>query len=82
VIRRNHLLNLNTEHCGCYYTTGEPDMFRSGIYLGKGAERPAPARGNRIEENEITGYQMKSHCIGIAPGILTDWNIVRRNRCR
>ena len=24
---------------------------------GKGAERPAPARGNRIEENEITGFK-------------------------
>ncbi len=82
VIRRNRLLNLNTAHCGCYYTAGEPDMFRSGIYLGKGAERPAPARGNRIEENEITGYEMDRHCIGIAPGISPDWNSVRGNRCR
>jgi hypothetical protein len=81
VIRHNRLLNLNTARCGCYYTAGEPDMFRSGIYLGKSAERPAPARGNRIEENEITGYEMESHCIGIAPGILPDWNIVRGNRC-
>ena len=82
VIRRNRLLNLNTAHCGCYYTAGEPDIFRSGIYLGRGAERPAPARGNLVEENEITGYQMDSHCIGIAPGILPDWNAVRGNRCR
>jgi hypothetical protein len=81
-IRRNRLLNLNTAHCGCDYTAGEPDMFRSGIYLGGGAERPAPARGNRIEENEITGYQMDRHCIGGAPGIYPDWNTVRGNRCR
>ncbi len=80
-IRGNRLLDLNGEHCGCYYTAGEPDMFRSGIYLGKGAERPAPARGNRIEENEITGYGMDRHCIGIAPGIGTDWNMVHDNRC-
>ena len=80
--RRNRLLNLNTEHCGCYYTAGEPDLFRSGIYLGKGAERPAPARGNVIEENEITGYQMAAHCIGAAPTIAPDWNIIRDNRCR
>jgi hypothetical protein len=80
-IRRNRLLNLNTAHCGCYYTTGEPDMFRSGIYLGKGAERPAPARGNQIEENEITGHEMDRHCIGNAPNILPSWNTVRRNRC-
>jgi hypothetical protein len=82
VIRRNRLLNLNTGHCGCDYTAGEPDMFRSGIYLGRGAERPAPARGNLVEENEITGYQMDRHCIGGAPGIYPGWNTVRGNRCR
>jgi hypothetical protein len=81
-IRRNRLLNLNTAHCGCDYTAGEPDMFRSGIYLGRGAERPAAARGNLVEENEITGYQMDRHCIGGAPGIDFGWNTVRRNRCR
>ena len=82
VVRRNRLLNLNTGHCGCDYTAGEPDMFRSGIYLGRGAERPAPARGNLVEENEITGYQMDRHCIGGAPGIYPGWNTVRGNRCR
>jgi hypothetical protein len=81
VIRRNRLLNLNSAHCGCYYTAGEPDMFRSGIYLGGGAERPAPARGNRIEENEITGYQMDRRCIGGAPSIYPAWNTLRNNRC-
>jgi len=81
-IRRNRLLNLNTAHCGCYYTAGEPDLFSSGIYLGKGAERPAPARGNRIEDNQITGYRMDRRCIGAAPGIDPAWNTVRGNRCR
>ena len=81
-VRRNRLLNLNTAHCGCYYTAGEPDLFRSGIYLGKGAERPAPARGNRIEENEITGFEMTRHCVGRAPDIHPEWNVVRANRCR
>jgi hypothetical protein len=81
-IRRNRLLNLNTARCGCYFTVGEPDMFRSGIYLGKGAARPAPARGNRIEENEITGHEMERHCIAAAPGILPEWNTLRENRCR
>ncbi len=81
-IRRNRLLNLNTAHCGCDYTAGEPDMFRSGIYLGRGAERPAAARGNLVEENEITGYQMDRHCIGNAPSISPGWNTVRGNRCR
>ena len=67
VVRRNRLLNLNTAHCGCYYTPGEPDMFRSGIYLGKGAERPAPCARQPVEENEITGYQMDHRCIGRRP---------------
>jgi parallel beta-helix repeat protein len=79
-IRRNRLFNLNTAHCGCFYTAAEPDMFSSGIYLGKGAERPAPARGNRIEQNEITGYQMDRRPIGAAPGIDPAWNTVRDNR--
>jgi len=82
LIRRNRLLNLNTAHCGCDYTAGEPDLFSSGIYLGKGAERPASARGNRIEENEITGYRMDRRCIGAAPTIDPAWNTVRGNRCK
>ncbi len=82
VIRRNRLLNLNTARCGCYYTPGEPDMFRSGIYLGRGAERLAPARGNRVEDNEITGYQMDRRCIGGAPNIYPAWNTLRDNRCK
>ncbi|MCU1237717.1 MAG: hypothetical protein JWP63_5684, partial [Candidatus Solibacter sp.] len=71
-----------TAHCGCPFTPGEPDMFRSGIYLGKGAERPAISRGNLVEANEITGYGMATHCIGGAPTIFPDWNTVRGNRCR
>jgi hypothetical protein len=88
-IVHNRLLNLNTAHCnedaarfGCYYGPGEPDMLRSGIYLGRGAERPAPANGNTIEDNEITGFQMDTRCIALAPGILPAWNVVRGNRCR
>jgi hypothetical protein len=81
-IRRNRLLNLNTEHCGCEYTAGEPDLFRSGIYLGKGAERSAPARGNLVEANEITGYQMDRRCIAVSPAVAAAANTLRANRCR
>lgn len=87
-VARNRLLNLNTAHCneeaarfGCYYAPGEPDMLRSGIYLGRGAERPDPARGNVIEDNEITGFGMGARCIGVAPGVKVAGNIVRGNRC-
>ena len=65
---------------GC--APGEPGMLRSGIYLGKGAERPAPARGSVIEDNEITGYKMRTRCIGYAPGVLPQWNSIRANQCR
>lgn len=84
----NRLLNLNTAHCneeaarfGCYYAPGEPDMLRSGIYLGGGAERPAPARGNVVERNEITGYKMDARCIGGAPTIYPEWNRIGNNNC-
>ncbi|HLH15621.1 MAG TPA: right-handed parallel beta-helix repeat-containing protein [Bryobacteraceae bacterium] len=82
-VARNHLRNLNTSHCdGCGYVPDEPDMLDSGIYLGRKAERPAPARGNTVEDNEISGYKMKSRCVGRAPGIAADWNTVRANVCR
>lgn len=88
LVAHNRLLNINSAHCneeaarfGCFYAPGEPDMLRSGIYLGRGAERPAPARGNVIEDNEISGFKMKARCIASAPGILPEWNIVRNNRC-
>ena len=80
-ISGNRLLNLNTAHCGCAYSAVDPDILSSGIYLGRGAERPAPARGNLIEDNEIQGFQMKTRCIVDAPGISAGWNTVRDNRC-
>lgn len=81
-ILRNKLLNLNTARCEtCYYTAGEPDMLRSGIYLGRGAERPAAARANVVEGNEITGFHMKMRCVGMAPGVSPAQNRVERNRC-
>ena len=81
-MRRNRLLNLNTAHCGCYYTAGEPDMFRSGIYLGKGAERPAPARGNLIEDNEITGLSNGQPLRRHRPGHLPRLEHRASQRCR
>jgi hypothetical protein len=87
-IVRNRLLDLNRAHCnqeaarfGCYYAPGEPDMLRAGIYLGRGAARPAPARGNVVEDNEITGFGMETRCIAPAPGVAAGWNTIRGNRC-
>jgi parallel beta-helix repeat protein len=81
-VARNRLLNLNTAKCeSCYYKADEPDMLRSGIYLGRGAERPAVARRNRIEGNEISGFHMRTRCIGVAPGVSRADNRVDGNRC-
>src|SRR5271157_1696520 len=89
LIARNRLIDLNRAHCneeaarfGCYYAAGEPEMLSSGIYLGKGAERPAPARGNTVEQIEITGFKMSRRCVALAPAIQKDWNTVRNNDCR
>ncbi|HLK63111.1 MAG TPA: right-handed parallel beta-helix repeat-containing protein [Bryobacteraceae bacterium] len=88
-IANNRLLHLNLAHCneeaarfGCYYGPGEPEMLSSGIYLGKGAERPAPAVANTIEHNQITGFRMGTRCVVAAPGVRMNDNTVRGNTCR
>lgn len=82
VVSHNRLLNLNRAHCGCYFMLDEPDVFLSGIYLGAGAERPALARGNVVEGNDITGYQMARHCTGRSPKVMPEWNTVQGNWCQ
>lgn len=88
IIAHNRLLNVNLAHCneeaaksGCYYPKDEPDALQSGIYLGRGFLWPEPARGIVVEDNEISGFGMKSHCIGFAPGVDRGANTVRKNRC-
>jgi hypothetical protein len=87
-VERNRLVHLNSAHCneeaarsGCYYAAGEPDMLQSGIYLGRGAERPAPASGNVVADNEITGFHMKERCIAFAPDIPAASNQIQNNNC-
>ena len=81
-VLRNKLLHLNNSQCvDCYYRAGEPDLLRSGIYLGRGAERPAIATGNVIEGNEISGFRMRTRCVGIAPGVSKDDNRIVGNHC-
>ena len=87
-IENNRMRNLNTAHCneerakfGCYHFPGEPDLLQSGIYLGRRAERPAPARGNIVRRNPISGYKMSARCIGFAPGVMVKENAVQENRC-
>lgn len=79
LVARNRMTNLNTAHCGCYFQAGEPDLLAAGVYLGKGAERPDAARGNTVEDNEISGFGMDAKCVVSAPGVGP--NVVRANRC-
>jgi hypothetical protein len=81
VVAGNRLTNINTSRCdGCYSVPGEPGLLESGIYLGLRAERAAPAHGNRIEDNEISGYKMAGRCVQSAPGLTA--NLIRNNICR
>jgi hypothetical protein len=88
VIAGNRLLNVNLAHCneeaaasGCYYPTDEPDALQAGIYLGRGILWREPARGNVVEDNLISGYRMKTRCVGFAPGVEAGANTLRNNRC-
>jgi hypothetical protein len=86
-ILHNRMRNINTAHCnenrakfGCS-ALGEPEVLETGIYLGSHAEHPAPARGNLIEGNTISGWKMKLRCIQAAPGVKLSDNTIRNNTC-
>jgi len=88
IVRRNRFLNVNRARCGsvpapsaCRYKPEEPDLLRAGIYLGSGAERPDPARDNRIEHNVVTGFGAAGRCIAAAPGVSLEANRTAFNKC-
>jgi hypothetical protein len=89
LIARNLFLDLNAAHCNdnlaqyqCLYAAADPRILEAGVYFGRGAERPAPARGNLVENNVITGWRMKTGCVVSAPDIPAAWNTARANVCR
>ena len=88
VIEKNVLRGIERSRCsdagkaGCVFLAAEPDMLRTGIYLGERAERGAVTRGNRIVDNEISGWRMDRACIGYGPAVKRSENTVRDNRCR
>jgi hypothetical protein len=88
MVTHNRLFHINIAHCpemaalyGCFLGPDEPDILRTGIYLGRGAHRPDIARNNIIEDNFISGYGMGAHCLGTAPGVSLEKNRVARNEC-
>lgn len=87
-IARNRLLRIDASRCnenaaryGCYYGPADPEILEAGIYLARGAERPAPARHNLIADNRITGFKMQSRCILAAPGVHLRSNTILHNVC-
>jgi hypothetical protein len=87
-IVHNTLVRLNMAQCresmigtGCPAIPGQPKILTTGIYLAAGAERPAPARSNTIEDNVINGWKMAQNCVGAASGVNLQDNVIRGNRC-
>jgi hypothetical protein len=84
-ISGNRLLNLNGARCndtpGCLYDREQPDLLRSGIYLGRKAERPDIAAQNTIIDNVISGYGMSQRCIAAAPGVAMGTHKLKGNKC-
>ena len=87
-IENNRFEDLNLAHCGttpvparCAYALDQPDMLRSGIYLGNNGGRPATTTGNIIRNNTFTGYGIKEHCIAVAPGVSLQRNTLFNNTC-
>jgi hypothetical protein len=90
VVRRNRMRYLNLAGCTeshglagseCYFLADEPDMLRTGIYLGKGAERPDVSEANLVEDNLVMGHKMKERCVGYSPAVKPEKNRVGRNVC-
>jgi hypothetical protein len=88
VIAGNRLLGLNRNRCTgdmtqprCNYAPEQPALLHSGIYLGRGAARPAVTVDNRIAGNEISGFAIQGWCVAAAPGVSLARNRVEKNRC-
>jgi hypothetical protein len=75
-IAGNRLLNLDTARIA------GPDLLHSGIFLARGAARPDPARGNVIENNEISGFEMTGRCVAFEAGVDPAANTIRGNGCK
>ncbi|MFN7993912.1 MAG: right-handed parallel beta-helix repeat-containing protein [Bryobacteraceae bacterium] len=88
MVTGNRFVNLNRNKCTgdmtqvrCNYAAEQPDLLRSCIYLAHGAARPAETIGNRIAQNEISGFGADRWCITAAPGVKLAANQITGNRC-
>jgi parallel beta-helix repeat protein len=85
-VQGNTLRRLNLARCndtaGCVWDSKQPDLLRSGIYIGSRAERPAPARDNVVTDNSVSGWGMDRYCVVAAPDVDIERQSVARNDCR
>jgi len=80
----NQFEHLNKALCdgkNCPEPKEDPKLLESGIYFGRGGARPSPARANTVRDNTISGYKMKTRCIGAAPGVSLQANTLAANAC-
>ena len=88
-VLNNRFRNLNQVRCAegsadlrCHFWLDEPALLRTGIYLGRRAERPAVTQNSVIEGNVVSGFGMAESCIAAAPGVRLAGNRVDNNDCR
>jgi hypothetical protein len=87
-VENNRFTGLNLAHCGvtpvparCAYALDQPDMLRSGVYLGNNGGRPVATTGNIVRGNTFSGFGIGEHCVTAAPGVSVDRNTVSGNTC-
>jgi hypothetical protein len=73
--------NENAKLFGCIFKQDEPEMLEAGIYVGRGAERPANTHDNVVRQNRISGHMMKTRCVIFAPGVSRRSNAIEGNQC-
>lgn len=88
VVTGNRFVGLNRNGCTedrtrprCDYSTADPVLLRSGIYLVAGGARPAKTLHNQVSGNEIAGFGIAQHCIVAGPGVSLAANNTAGNRC-
>lgn len=87
-VEGNEFTRLNLAHCGtvpvppaCNYALDQPDLLRSGIYLGANGGRQAKTRNNTIEKNRMEGFTIDRYCVVAGPGADLSENHVGSNVC-
>ena len=57
------------------------ELARDAIQVGHATNVRVETRGNRIRDNQISGFGMETACIVAAPGVFLGGNEIGPNRC-